>query len=288
MKTFIYKNLRLTIALLALLSITFSCSSSDDQPAIPINEITGLNKIQELSNGTHTVELYAVSGALQQGYNAVSLRIKNKATGQYEKNAEITLLPVMHMAMMLHSCPVSTINKTVGKDTFYNGYIIFQMAQNDTEYWEMQVNYNIDGVDYSAMGQMNVPASDKQRVTTFTGTDGARYIIAMIDPQNPRVATNDMTVAVYKMESMMSFPIVDGYKIKIDPRMTGMGNHGSPNNTDLIQSSADHLYHGKLSLTMTGYWKINLQLLNTEGTVLKGEPVTAENPESSLYLETEF
>lgn len=276
------------MAFVALLSITFSCSPSDDQPAIPVNELTGLSKIQELSNDTHTVELYAPSATLQQGYNAVSLRIKNTATGQYEKNADITLVPSMHMAMMTHGCPVSAVTKSVGKDALYEGNIIFQMAQNETEYWELRVDYTIAGESYTAAGQIDVPAATRQRVTSFTGTDGVRYIIALIDPNTPRVASNDMTVGLYKMDSMMSFPIVDGYAIKIDPRMTGMGNHGSPNNTDLIQSAAGQLYHGKLSLTMTGYWKINLQLLNTEGTVLKGEPVTTDHPESSLYLETEF
>jgi len=39
---------------------------------------------------------------------------------------------------------------------------------------------------------------------------------------------------------------------------------------------------------MTGYWKINLQLLNETGEVLKGEPVTDTNEGSSLFLELEF
>jgi hypothetical protein len=85
----------------------------------------------------------------------------------------------------------------------------------------------------------------------------------------------------------MSFPVVDDYTIKIDPRMPSMGNHTSPNNVDLTQGS-DDLYHGKLSLTMTGYWKINLQLMNSQDEVLKGETITEETPASSIYLEIEF
>lgn len=70
--------------------------------------------------------------------------------------------------------------------------------------------------------------------------------------------------------------------------MPGMGNHGSPNNVNLTQSGADKVYKGKLSLTMTGYWKINLQLANPAGTVLKGEEVTTANEGSSIYFEVEF
>ena len=113
-------------------------------------------------------------------------------------------------------------------------------------------------------------------------------MVAYVAPQNPKVATNAISVGVYKMQDMMTFPVVNNFKIKMDPRMPSMGNHGSPNNTDLTQSTTDGFYNGKLSLTMTGYWKINLQLLNASDNVLKGEPVTTENPASSLFLEIEF
>jgi len=274
------------LAFFSIISFTYSCSSPNDD--IAIVQPVGLAKFREISNSTHTIELYSKSGKLEQGYNAISVRIKNTATGQYEKNATVTLVPLMHMAMMTHSCPVSAVTKSVGNDSYYDGAIIFQMAQNDTERWELQINYAINGTDYTVASDIDVPASARQRVASFMGSDGARYILALISPENLRVAVNNMTVGLYKMESMMSFTIVDNYRIKIDPRMPSMGNHGSPNNTDLLQSAPDKLYHGNLSLTMTGYWRINLQLLNAANEILKGEAVTDENPQSSLYLETEF
>ena len=88
------------------------------------------------------------------------------------------------------------------------------------------------------------------------------------------------------MESMISFPIVENYTIMLDPRMPGMGNHTSPNNTDL--SFENSIYNGDLSLTMTGYWVLNLKLMNNENVLLKGEDVTEEHIQSSLYLELEF
>ncbi len=75
---------------------------------------------------------------------------------------------------------------------------------------------------------------------------------------------------------------------KMDPRMPGMGNHSSPNNEDLIFDTSSDTYMGKLSLTMTGYWKINLKLENEVGEVLKGEDITEENESSSLFFELEF
>ncbi len=97
-----------------------------------------------------------------------------------------------------------------------------------------------------------------------------------------------MTVGVWKMQDMMTFPVVDNFKLKIDPRMPSMGNHGSPNNVDATQQITGGLYNGKMALTMTGYWKINLQLVKPDGTLVKGEPITDSVTESSLYFDLEF
>ncbi len=119
------------------------------------------------------------------------------------------------------------------------------------------------------------------------GSDDSRYILAMM-PMEPKVAVNDFSAVLFKMENMMTFPLVENYKVVIDPRMPSMGNHSSPNNEDLGYDAASKTYKGKLSLTMTGYWKINLKLMNDSGEVLKGEDITEENEDSSLFFEIEF
>lgn len=278
------KSILKKISLIAIFSVFITSCNSDD--STPIIETTPLVKIQELQNSNHTIELYSENGRLEQGYNAISLKIKDKQTNQFIDNASVNWLPVMHMTSMKHSCPYSEVQKTSGT-SFYKGYMVFQMAQNDTEYWELTVNYTIDKVEYSATDKIQVFPSTKQRVTSFSGEDKVRYIVALIEPSRPEVKTNNMTMGLFKMDDMMHFSVVNDYTIKIDPRMPSMGNHGSPNNVDLTQGT-DRFYHGKLSLTMTGYWKINLQVLNKEKQVLKGEEVTEEHPASSLYVEIEF
>lgn len=268
------------------LALFTSCSKSDDEPVV--NELSGLTKIKEITNDTHIIELYNTKGALQQGYNEVSLRIKNKLNGSYEKTATVTWQPIMHMSMMSHSCPFSAVQKTTANGTLYKGYVVFQMAQNNTEYWDIKLDYTIDGVAYSITSVIDVPASEHKNITTFTGTDGAKYVMAYMAPETPKVAVNDFKVGLWKMQSMMSFTVVDGYQVNIDPRMPSMGNHGSPNNVNATQIKAGDFYAGKLSLTMTGYWKINLQLLNVAGEVIKGEAITETQTDSSIYFDLEF
>jgi len=275
----------LRILPLVLLTIFASCTNNDTPE---VNELDGLTQFKEITNTTHTIELYKHMGGLEQGFNEISLKIKDKATNQYINNATVTWMPVMHMAMMNHSCPKSPVTKVSTDGLVYEGYIVFQMAQNATEYWDLKIDYTINGTAYTMTSVVDVPASAKQKVTTFTGSDNVRYIVAYVDPHHPKVGINDMVVGVWKMQDMMNFPVVDNYKLKIDPRMPSMGNHSSPNNVDATQIGAGDLYSGKLSLTMTGYWKLNLQLLNASGTVLKGETITDAVPASSVYFEIEF
>lgn len=273
------------IILLVLFSV--ACSE-DDAEYFPINELEGLTKIQELSNDSHVVELYSKSGTLSTGYNVVSVRIKNLSNNTYVENAEITWLPVMQMPTMNHSCPKSDPVQVTNMDALYQGFMIYQMTNSDGSGWSLTIDYTIDDVSYSVSSELMVFQSNLQNVSSFMGSDDSRYVVALIEPETPIIGINEMVVGVYKMEAMMSFPVVESYLLTLDPRMPGMGNHSSPNNTDLTYQAEDELYRGNLSLTMTGYWVLNLKLLNEVGDVLKGEDVTEENIQSSLYFELEF
>ncbi|MCL6296200.1 hypothetical protein [Jejuia spongiicola] len=278
---------RYILPILLIILFTISCSTDDNEAPI-INEIEGLIKVQDITNTTHTIELFNTTGDFRTGYNNVSIRIKEKASSSYIKNASISWIPMMQMPSMQHSCPKSEVTKSVGKETVYEGFVIYQMTNTDGSGWSLTVNYTIDGTDYTASSDIVVLQSEKQNTTSFMGSDDSRYIIALIEPNEPKIAINDLKVGLFKMKNMMTFPVVEDYTITLDPRMPGMGNHSSPNNTDLSYNAEDHMYHGNLSLTMTGYWVLNLKLINDHSEVLKGEDVTEDHTKSSLYLELEF
>ena len=275
------------ILFIALLNVSCSSDNDDDDSGIT-NEVAGLTKIQELTNATHTIELFNTTGQFKTGYNAISLRVIDNATNSYVEDANLSWIPMMQMPTMEHSSPKSTITKTLGKDTVYDGFIIYQMTNLDGSGWSLTVNYTINGIDYTVTDAITVLQNDNQNSASFMGSDDSRYIVALVEPNNPKIAINDLKVGLFKMENMMTFPVVEDFTITLDPRMPGMGNHTSPNNTDLTYNSAEQMYNADLALTMTGYWVLNLKLLNTNGEVLKGEDVTEDNTQSSLYLELEF
>src|SRR5690554_4499804 len=283
------KTLKYIFAILIISASFLSCSKDDNDDPIPVNPVEGLTKIYEFSEVDHTVEIYSEKPILEVGYNELSIRILDKASNNYISNAEPTWMPMMHMESMSHSGPHSMLQNSEN-NTVYKGHIVFQMAENATEYWEMTLNYNFNGQTITITQRLSVkqPADGFKKTQVFTGTDEVRYILAFVNPKNPQVAINDFQAVLYKMENMMTFPVVENYKVTVDPRMPSMGNHSSPNNQDMVYNAATKMYNGKLSFTMTGYWKINMKLLNTSDEVLKGEDITEDNPASSLYFELEF
>ncbi len=264
----------------------FSCDKTEKPPIID-NPLDGKILFQKFQDNDHIIELYTESGKLKQGYNRIFLQLK-KSDNSILENPNIQWNPLMHMSTTNHSCPYSTLKLSGQSKTVLEGYIIFQMASNNSEYWELKFDYSIDGQSYQMSDTIEVLPSTYKNTISFKGADSIKYLIALAAPKNPKIGANDMSALLFKMENMMSFPAVNGYTIQIDPRMPSMGNHSSPNNEHLKQTNEAGFYNGKLNLTMTGYWKINLQLLDKNQNILKGEAITPSNESSSIFLEIEL
>ena len=282
------KTIKLLLTTLLVGTLFISCTDNGDDPIVETNPLESFNLLTTIDANNHSIEVYSEQDQYTIGYNEFLYRIKDMATDSYVTGATITMNPMMHMTMMTHSCPKSAIKETE-EPSVYNGFSIFQMPGNDDEYWDLNFEYMFDGQTYNTAErvEVKVPMDGKKRVNVFTASDDSRYVLAMM-PMKPEVAVNDFSAMLFKMENMMTFPVVEGYTVSIDPRMPSMGNHSSPNNQDLTFDASNNTYKGKLSLTMTGYWKINIKVMNASGEVLKGENITEENESSSLFFEMEF
>lgn len=285
------KTLKFIIPVFLFTILFVGCSSDDDNSSAPsTNPLEGLHKVHEMSGAGYTVEIYSEKSRLEVGYNDLSLRIKEVASNTYIKQVSPTWELLMDMGDMAHGAPYSNL-KSVNDGSVYNGHIVFTMAGDHHHGWELAVNFDHSGNAISIGDHIAVeePTNGLVNTQVFTGSDGVDYVLAYVAPRRPEVAINDMEALLYEMrEDMVTFPVVGYYSITIDPRMPSMGNHSSPNNVDLTYDSSSQSYKGKLSLSMTGYWKINMKLINSLGEVVKGEDVTEDHPESSLYFEIEF
>ncbi|MBN9350077.1 MAG: FixH family protein [Chitinophagaceae bacterium] len=289
------KHSVLSMMLLAASLFTLmSCNKTDYISPDKENEVENLKLIKTFSDNGFKVELFKSSGQLVVGYNKIFLRLTDKS-GNYISNASVNWLPMMTMNMngmiKSHSCPFSGITKTANKQTLFEGYIVFVMASNEPgDSWNLKINFTAGGQTIDINDKVNVVSTISQfqkLYTSVTGNDGMTYMLAFVEPANPRVGINDFVAGLFYKGENGDFPIAGNYKIKVDSRMPGMGNHSAMGNEDMIQGS-DGLYHGKVGFSMTGSWVINMILQNSSGEVVKGESITETNPESSLNFKLEF
>lgn len=207
------------------------------------------------------VELYAKTQAIDMGYTPLYVKIKD-FNGNVVENALVSFMPMMDMGTMEHSSPV--IQPVFNSNSkYYEGVVVFTMASSAGE-WDLDIMVNGEKATFDINVLMN-PTGTKY-VGSYNGTDGEKYIVTLVKPFVWSVGMNDVSFMVHKKETMMAFPAVSDFTIAMDPQMTSMG-HGSPNNVSPI-SVGNGFYNGKANFTMTGDWRLNLDLIKTGDTIV--------------------
>ncbi len=245
----------LTMVMVVAVLIFTACSKSDLPETSPTANLT---KIAEgyAAGASAKVELYANTGIINTGYTKFHLAVYDSATGVSIQQAAISLMPEMDMGMMQHSTPFENPAGNQAVNQLFPCSVVFIMPSTAGS-WTIKVMLNVNGKSGSITLPVNVVEPAKSRIKSFTALhNNANYFIALIDPAKPKIGINDFEIAVYKKESMMSFPVDNSFSVVLTPEMPTMG-HGSPNNVNPVSISNGH-YKGKINFTMTGYWKVNL------------------------------
>lgn len=291
----IYKLLYIT-----LLLIFIGCTREKTPYGIELDlqEIGELKEVAVINKDGLKISLLAGDGKLYKGYNEISIRVQDAQTNEDLSINQLRFLPIMEMNGK-HSCPHSeTLTK---KDQLYSGYSVFTMPTNTDGHWVAHISFQYNGSTYEASQEIHIyeQPNKNRNITSFTGNDGNQYIIALIEPQVPQIAENQLVVGIYKYTgtnaSPYTYSMVENHTLLLDPRMPepSMGNHSSPNNKDLKPRS-DGLYEGVVNYTMSGEWTLNLILKNSRNEVIKGTSVSTKHTpgvwgeKSELHLDIEF
>jgi hypothetical protein len=260
----------------------FSC----DKEEIPVDSLAGLKPIHSFTaeGSPHTVTLYNESGKLRRGYTKVYFAVSD-AQGNLVEADEISAFPEMDMGMHKHSTPRSAIRKSGARPLLFEAYYAFLMysGQGDGT-WYYDLYYTVDGRKDSVINQViqvdNAFRADGVTsagvIRTVTTADGKSYVVTLVEPLNPVIGLNEISALVHESTNP-DYPAVPHFSLELDPRMPGMDNHSSPNNVNLSYDSLDGFYRGQVNFTMTGYWTINLTLLDQ-----------SDAPQGSLFFEIEF
>ncbi len=284
-------------AIATLFVVTISCTLDKTDYEAEINTVVTeyyeFKKAISFNSNNYKITIEALNGTFYKGYNEIRLKITNNQTNENITNSEVTLLPIMtDTEGKSISCPHSynLVYKT-DNDTYYSGYIVFTSESSISKNWELYVSFTDNNQTYRINQTISVqPQNNKNlNMTSFNGNDGEEYFIALIAPQKPSVAENELVAGVYKYNqpttpagpfpdpSQFSYSEVKAYTLLLDPRMPepSMGNHSSINNQDLVQQS-DGLYYGVVNYTMTGNWTLNFIMLNQNEETIKGTEVSTE------------
>jgi hypothetical protein len=273
-----------------------SCGENDNLPEI-VDPAAGLKEIQQFTDGNYTITAYNETGEWRLGYTKVYFTVKDKS-GALVENVQLNAFPEMDMGTMKHSTPRSEIAKVEGKAMYETYYAFLMYSGQGGGKWYYDLDYTVGNVSGGftdvEIDVKNVFRPDgkteRKVIQSLVAIDGSnkRYIVTLVEPQKPKVGSNDITACIHERIDANTYNPVENFTLKLDPRMPSMENHSSPNNVDLTYDSTGKIYKGKVNFSMTGYWKLNLILLNDRGETLYGNPVSAETEASSLYFEVEF
>lgn len=253
----------LTLYLIAIICFAFaSCSDHDPE----INPTQGLVKISEgyaLGAGAK-VELWAKQ-ELFTGYNQLFVALYDSVTKSRITEAHVHLNPAMSMmGGMTHACPTENPEDQYAVNKLFPGAAVFIMPTSDMGSWMMNISVHNHNNEKFGTAALDITVVDPEfpMMKSFQSESGEKFFISYLFPAEPKVGVNDFTMVVNKMESMMSFPAVDNFEFELTPEMPSMG-HGSPNNVNPMYTQAGH-YKGKVNFTMTGEWRLNLELIRNE------------------------
>ncbi|WP_179319548.1 hypothetical protein [Winogradskyella helgolandensis] len=257
-----------------------------------VTEHFDYENVVSITEGNYQINITALNGTLYKGYNEIRLNITNTQTNESLSTSEITFLPILtNYNGNTNSCPHQYNLEYNAEDDYYSGYSVFTSETNDSEDWKFYLSFTDNGQTYSVIQDIVVEEQINMNLnmTEFTGSDGEHYFIALVAPQKPKIAENELVAGIYKYNqptgeagifpdpSQFSYSEVEDYTLLLDPRMPepSMGNHSSPNNVDLTQGE-DSLYYGIVNYTMTGNWTLNFRFQNSYGEIIKGTEVSTE------------
>jgi hypothetical protein len=270
MKNFKY----IALAFLSIAIISVSSCTKDDDPETPsttdpFENLTLVGETSAMGAGA-IVKIYAEED-LFVGYNKIHVAVYDSAnTTTQITDAHVTFMPMMDMGMMQHSCPIENPSTTVESGTnAFKGAAVFIMPSTAGSWtFGVHVHNHTNGQEGMASLPITVTAPTEARMISFVSDyDSAKIFVTRNTPLSPEVGINDIQFGIWKKETMMSFPAIDGYVMTMEPEMPSMG-HGSPNNVDPV-STGSGKYDGKVNFTMTGYWKLNLDFFTAANDTVK-------------------
>ena len=297
MKKFKY----ITMAALAIVSL-LSCSKKDDDkptPPVPPTPPTQLKTVAETKVDTYTVRLQNTSGTFVMGYNDVTLSVTD-ASGKEVDLQAATFTPWMEMYKgdgkggftkevgHTHTCPHTVLAK---EGNVWKSQVLFQMMTAPSGVWFGKVTFKVGGkehktdrLDFTVVEQTNKALGKVRNFRVFTeggNSKGQKHIYAVIAPEHPKVGENDLVLGIWKMQSMESFPEVEGLTVGVAVKDAA----GKELSTTTL-SYKDKFYRGKVTYPKAGTYILAYTLKDAQGNLV--QPKDDKKVDTTIATEIQF
>lgn len=262
--------------LFAALVVTSIVSCSDDEDSQLSPSLDGYTKVEEgyAPGAAAKVEIWGEKDFFT-GYNKLAVVVYDSLDlSQVITDVSISFDPEMTMDMdgmnYTHTAPVE--NPTTAEDGVFTGAVVFVMPTSDSGSWKLGLHLENNTNQKSGDAEFDVTVTDPDEAVlkSFVAqtSDASKLFVSLVQPKSPEVGINEFELTIHKMESETSFVAQDDYTVSITPEMPSMG-HGSPNNVDPVSSSDGH-YTGQVNFTMTGWWRVNVEISKNGEVVSDG------------------
>ena len=275
-----------------------SCSKDDKKEEKPVTPVAP-KTVAEQKVETYTVRLQSPTGTFVMGYNDVSLSVVD-ATGKEVAVEEATFTPWMDMfkgdgkggfskeIMHTHTCPHTALAK---EGNVWHSKVLFQMKTALSGVWFAKVTFKVGGkeyktdrLDFTVVEQTNKALGKVRNFRVFTeggNPKGQKHIYAVIAPEQPKVGENDLVLGIWKMQSMESFPEVEGLTVEVAVRDAT----GKELSTTTL-SYKDKFYRGKVTYPKAGAYILAYTLKDAQGNVV--QPKNDEKVDTTIATEIQF
>ncbi len=275
-----------------------SCSKDDKKEEKPVTPVAP-KTVAEQKVDTYKVRLQSPTGTFVMGYNDVSLSVVD-ATGKEVAVEAATFTPWMDMfkgddkggfskeIMHTHTCPHTALAK---EGNVWHSKVLFQMKTAPSGVWFAKVTFKVGGkeyktdrLDFTVVEQTNKALGKVRNFRVFTeggNPKGQKHIYAVIAPEQPKVGENDLVLGIWKMQSMESFPEVEGLTVEVAVRDAT----GKELSTTTL-SYKDKFYRGKVTYPKAGAYILAYTLKDAQGNVV--QPKNDEKVDTTIATEIQF
>ena len=242
------------IALLSIFSVLVIACDDDENlnPSdTPTNNADYSTLVSFFVLNDYTINLYAVE-KLYVGYNHFKVEVRDNNTDEVLSISGLNILPTMDMGENMHSAP----RRMIAEDKFD---VLFIMPSMSDRKWNLGLSFEINGELIEQDFDLDVVNSDFGKVISEEGHhDSGSYVIAL-KKSDWNVGLNDIEFVLYEQKSLMQFHPVNDATFSMEPDMPSM-QHGSNNNVAPTTVDSEGLYAGKVNFTMTGQWRVTVEL----------------------------